>query len=317
MMLVIIIFSGLFGGLLRLFLKRPLECFRDFLDWNNLHYIFLHFLIGGGYSILGFIILNMVISHLQFNPPQFRTIGIVIFGLLMGFFSKFTGWSLNKEHFGKKIVLGNRAKKIKTELLNKDGGRIMSQEKTSEKKSPFIGWILMITFIGLVFFLVDFWPTYEKQIPNAAGGIVTSNTENNYPIEDTTISKISIKYELRLLILVLLSGALGSFIHAATSYADYVGNEKYQPEWKWFYVLRIPIGSVLALIVFLIVQGGFLIMESGVPTLKPFGVMGFAALTGMFSRQAVDKLGDIFTTMFQSKVNDGREDKLKEEENRP
>ena len=37
----------------------------------------------------------------------------------------------------------------------------------------------------------------------------------------------------RLIALVIIAGALGSFIHSATSFADYVGNRKFVDSWTW------------------------------------------------------------------------------------
>ena len=47
---------------------------------------------------------------------------------------------------------------------------------------------------------------------------------------------------------------------------------------------------------------------------NPFGIMAIACMTGMFSRQAIDKLREIFESMFR--VNkDVREDKLTDNTN--
>ncbi|MGB9181086.1 MAG: hypothetical protein WCB68_17775, partial [Pyrinomonadaceae bacterium] len=50
--------------------------------------------------------------------------------------------------------------------------------------------------------------------------------------------RISVETSLeeRLLLLVIAAGALGSYVHAATSFADYVGNRKFTSSWTWWYV---------------------------------------------------------------------------------
>jgi hypothetical protein len=51
-----------------------------------------------------------------------------------------------------------------------------------------------------------------------------------------------------------------------------------------------------------------------IPPVNPFGIMAIACMTGMFSRQAIDKLREIFESMFR--VNkDVREDKLTDNTN--
>src|SRR5437879_3667123 len=42
-----------------------------------------------------------------------------------------------------------------------------------------------------------------------------------------------------------LAGALGSYIHIATSFVDYAGRRKLTLSWGWWYVLRPFIGAAL------------------------------------------------------------------------
>ncbi len=51
-----------------------------------------------------------------------------------------------------------------------------------------------------------------------------------------------------LILLVLLSSALGSYVHAATSFSDYVGNRRLAKSWTWWYLLRVLVGATLALL---------------------------------------------------------------------
>jgi hypothetical protein len=115
-----------------------------------------------------------------------------------------------------------------------------------------------------------------------------------------------INRELDLLWLVLLAGALGSFLHTAQSYSDYIGNRTLKISWAWWYCLRPFIGAGLALIFYAAVRGGFLavIQNPGTPAktaeLNPFGLVSVAAMVGMFSKAATTKLGEVFDTLFKS-----------------
>jgi hypothetical protein len=105
---------------------------------------------------------------------------------------------------------------------------------------------------------------------------------------------------------------LGSYIHAATSFADYVGNRKLASSWLWWYLLRPFIGVSLALIFYFVVRAGFLTGGSG-DNVSPYGVATLGALAGMFSKQATDKLEEVFTTIFRPAPGKGdakRGDKL-------
>lgn len=121
--------------------------------------------------------------------------------------------------------------------------------------------------------------------------------------------------EVRLLLIVLLAGALGAYIHATTSFIDYVGNRKLSGNWVWWYLLRPFIGSALALIFYFVVRGGFISPNSGGDAMNPFGIAALAGLVGMFSQQATDKLSEVFKTLFRTAPGAGdekRKDSLEE-----
>jgi len=119
--------------------------------------------------------------------------------------------------------------------------------------------------------------------------------------------------ESDLILMVITIGAIGSYAHAATSFASYVGNQRLGRSWLWWYILRPFIGSALALIFYFIVRAGFLPPGSGPENFSVFGVGALAGLTGMFSKQATDKLRELFDTLFKvagQNGGDGRKDKL-------
>jgi hypothetical protein len=105
--------------------------------------------------------------------------------------------------------------------------------------------------------------------------------------------------ETRFILLALCAGALGSFIHTATSFADFVGNQQLVKSWLWWYLLRPFIGSCLAMTLYFAIRAG-LMPAQGASSLNAFGVVTIAALAGMFAKQATDKLREIFENMFKS-----------------
>lgn len=113
--------------------------------------------------------------------------------------------------------------------------------------------------------------------------------------------------ELDLITVVLLVGALGSYVHTATSFTSYVGNQRLHKSWLWWYIMRPFIGSALALILYFVVRAGFLHGGSGPENMNLFGFAGLAGLTGMFSKQATDKLRELFDNLFS--VRDGDDER--------
>ena len=134
-------------------------------------------------------------------------------------------------------------------------------------------------------------------------------------------SKISLlRFELpsgsldqRLLFMVMVLGALGSLIHSITSFTTYIGNRKFLVSWTWWYLLRPFVGAALALALYFVIRAGFLTSSSGASELNQFGVAMLAIMSGLFSKQASDKLEELFTTLFKPGPGKGdaqRGDKL-------
>ena len=123
-----------------------------------------------------------------------------------------------------------------------------------------------------------------------------------------------INRDIDLLLLVLLGGALGSFLHTARSYSEFIGNRTIKSSWTWWYCLHPFIGAGLALVIYAAVRGGFMAISTGsnlkASDLNPFGVVSLAALVGMFSKAATTKLGEVFDTMFESAKAGESKDKL-------
>lgn len=124
----------------------------------------------------------------------------------------------------------------------------------------------------------------------------------------------SINRDIDLLLLVLLGGALGSFLHTARSYSEFIGNRTIKSSWVWWYCLHPFIGAGLALVFYAAARGGFIAISSAsnikASDLNPFGVVSLAALVGMFSKAATTKLGELFDTAFQTAKAGESKDKL-------
>jgi hypothetical protein len=116
--------------------------------------------------------------------------------------------------------------------------------------------------------------------------------------------------DLRLALVAQTAGLLGAFVHAATSFATYVGNRQLIRSWALWYVLRPFIGMTLALVVYFVLRGGFMSPQAETSSISPYGVAALAALAGMFSKQTADKLKDVFENAFPSREDARRVDKL-------
>ncbi|HEU4456681.1 MAG TPA: IPT/TIG domain-containing protein [Longimicrobium sp.] len=112
--------------------------------------------------------------------------------------------------------------------------------------------------------------------------------------------------EQRLLILVMLGGALGSLLHALRSLGWYIGNRELVKSWIPRYFFLAFVGAALASVFYVVVRGGFFSPGTSVESTSPFGFLAFAMLVGLFSEQAILKLKDVAESLL-SKPKEGRD----------
>lgn len=104
--------------------------------------------------------------------------------------------------------------------------------------------------------------------------------------------------EERLFLIVMFSGALGGLVHSLRSFYWYAGNRKLVLSWAGFYVTLPILGATLATVFYVVVRGGFFSPQSEISDTSPFGFAALAALVGMFTEQAVEKLKRIMESTF-------------------
>lgn len=117
--------------------------------------------------------------------------------------------------------------------------------------------------------------------------------------------------ETRLLLLVMLAGALGSLMHALRSLYWYTGNREMVWSWAAYYFLLPLTGAILAVIFYFVVRGGFFSPQASFQNTSPFGFAALSALVGLFSPQATLKLKEVAETIF-TKPGAGKDTKPQE-----
>lgn len=120
-----------------------------------------------------------------------------------------------------------------------------------------------------------------------------------------TIIKNEGAKESTVLQMIMLLGALGGTLHLVGSLVNYVGDRKLRRSWLLYYFALPFVGAALAPIVYMLLRVGILTPTgqgnggTAIANLNLISIYGFAALTGMFAKVATEKLGDVFTAMFQ------------------
>jgi len=151
------------------------------------------------------------------------------------------------------------------------------------------GVYLILLNLLLIYLILRVWP---GKIPMGDGPDLVTIIPGLPPL--------NLWPEARYIALVFLVGALGAYIHLATSFTEFLGNRNFYTSWKWWYGLRPFIGSALALMVYFAARGGLISANSSATDLSPYGIAALAGLAGMFSKQATDKLREVFENFFKT-----------------
>lgn len=123
--------------------------------------------------------------------------------------------------------------------------------------------------------------------------------------------KVRMSDEVRLVLLVMLVGLIGSYIHAVTSFVNFAGNRRLVKSWLWYYAVRpLAAGPFLALVFYLVLRGGLLSAGVGSESINQYGILAVSGLAGMFSKQAIAKLKEIFDNFFRTRQPEKLEDKM-------
>lgn len=111
--------------------------------------------------------------------------------------------------------------------------------------------------------------------------------------------------ERDVLVMIILMGALGGLVHLTSSLTKFVGNGQLLRSWIPYYVSMPFLGASVAPIVYLLLRVGVLAPgaadqdTAATASLNLIGLYGFAGLTGLFARQAIEMLADVFTRIFR------------------
>lgn len=183
------------------------------------------------------------------------------------------------------------------------------------------GIILMTVYVILIFLfiayvLVKIWPrstpggevTVVSQgvlTPSpGGGGETTGDTSPGADRRPNNPARIEFFWgetwiwdEVRLLLIVIFAGALGSLVHNIRSLYWYVGNRQLFWSWALMYLLLPFSGASIALVFYFVIRGGLFSSQGTFQSTSPFGFAAISAVIGMFSQQAVLKLKDVAETL--------------------
>ena len=155
----------------------------------------------------------------------------------------------------------------------------------------------------------------QARVSRAAVTIMRESAEASDTIRvHAVVRRIDIvgaSWDYRLLLISLWFGALGSLLHAGSSFASFAGNRQLVASWVPWYIVRPLLGAGLATVFYVVMRAG-LATTAGVPlaNVSHFTVAAAAALVGLFTQRATLKLSDVFDALFPPREGDQHADAL-------
>jgi hypothetical protein len=102
--------------------------------------------------------------------------------------------------------------------------------------------------------------------------------------------------ESTILVMVILLGTLGGFLHWTSSLGKYVGNRALMRSWIIWYLLMPISGATLAPAVYLLWRVG--VLANSTDHLNLLGIYAFSLLAGLFAEHALEMLSKTFQQLF-------------------
>jgi hypothetical protein len=143
----------------------------------------------------------------------------------------------------------------------------------------------------------------EKARTEAAAKLTQAQTASYAAIEAFRKGGVD---ERSVAVMVMLLGALGGALHFVGSLVKFIGNRQLKRSWLPYYLVMPLTGAGLAILVYMLLRVG-VISPSGTSTqgtalanLNLMAVYAFAALAGLFSKSATEKLAEVFSTFFKT-----------------
>jgi len=149
----------------------------------------------------------------------------------------------------------------------------------------FLG-LAIVTVIGTLYTLWKFWPT---EAILKTGGVT--------PVHFFWLTK-HVSIEVRMFVVVALTGGLGGLLHSTRSFAWYVGHSSLKYRWFAYYIGMVFVSAGLATIVYVVIRGGIVSGKAAPTDINPYGFAAIGAIVGLFSEQALEMLRRVATDFF-------------------
>ena len=175
----------------------------------------------------------------------------------------------------------------------------------SEKKvlpNSLAGWMFaynIVLSLTALYVLLCIWPNTVPKPSNQTNQWLTNETVRVFG------SSFVVSGEVTVLWIVMILGALGALVYTSTQIVGRVVSDKEVASWNnsyaLWYLVHPLLGSSLAVIFYVVLRGGLVNLSVGTAGLNLYGVAAISGLVGLSSKEATDKLEEIFITLFSKK----------------
>jgi hypothetical protein len=161
--------------------------------------------------------------------------------------------------------------------------------------------LTLFALLGTLTILVSVYLNWSRATEYTKPGTPPSQQTSVAATGSSTVSNGP--EEKDVLLMVMLMGSLGGFVHLTSSLTKYIGNRDLVRSWIVYYLLMPLEGAGLSVTVYLMVRVGVLnpaaTNAEATKNLNWVGIYALATLAGLFSKQALEMLGDVFSTIFR------------------
>lgn len=206
-----------------------------------------------------------------------------------------------------------------TQPDEREGPADRRQQPPGNRPVGTLGIVLSVAYLGgltagLMYMLLALWP---QPSPKFAGASDSTAVKAYWACDSTMVDRwradstvadpkcasvaganFLLWDEQRLLLIVMLAGALGALLHALRSLSMYIGNRKYKRSWLVMYILLPFTGGLIALVFYVVIRAGFFAPGTSAPTTTPYAFAAMAFLVGLFSQVAIEKLKIVAESFF-------------------
>lgn len=151
-----------------------------------------------------------------------------------------------------------------------------------------LGFLMTAVAVLALYGMWRFWPA-----PPPATGSAPATARFSYFSWQLTLTR-----DQQFFVVVALAGAIGAMLHGLRSLSAYIGERYLFRSWIPYYALLPLVGALLATIVYLVLRAGLLPGATSSSQPDPYGIAAIAALVGLYSAQAAEKLQAVFETLF-------------------